>query len=77
VILVGVKQGGPDRVEIHLGGSDEMPTHWDLYQTTPQLNCVKTEEVGGKDGVARVDIPGESIFTLVGKIEDYKPAHRQ
>jgi O-glycosyl hydrolase len=67
VILVGVKQGGPDRVEVHLAGSDEMPTRWELYQTTPQLNCVKTEEVGSKEGIVRVDIAGESIFTLVGK----------
>jgi len=77
VILVGVKKGGPDRVEIHLTGSDGMPAQWELYQTTRQLNCVKTDEVSVRDAVARIDIPGESIFTLVGKIKDYEPAQKQ
>ena len=49
LILVGVKQGGPDSVEIHLSGSDQMPSRWDLYQTTLLLNCVKTDEINGKN----------------------------
>jgi hypothetical protein len=68
VVLVGLKQGGPDRVEIRLTGSDGMPPHWDLYQTTRRLNCAKTDEVRGNAGVLRVDMPGDSIFTLIGKL---------
>ncbi|MGI9071568.1 MAG: hypothetical protein ACR2JB_09710 [Bryobacteraceae bacterium] len=77
VVLVGVKQGGPNRAEIHLTGLDRLPARWDLYQTTQQLNCVKTDEIGVKDGVVQVDLPGDSIFTLVGKLENGGPAQKE
>jgi hypothetical protein len=77
VILVGVKQGGPGRVQIQVTGSDRLPAHWNLYQTTRQLNCVKTDEITRKDAALGFDLPDESIFTLVGKVNNSEPARRE
>jgi hypothetical protein len=77
VILVGVKQGGPDRVQIQVTGSDRLPAHWNLYQTTRQLNCVKTGEITRKDAALVFDLPDESIFTLVGKVKNSEPAQEE
>jgi O-glycosyl hydrolase len=68
VILVGVKQGGPNQVEVRLNGSDRSPVAWELYQTTRVLNCVKSDTIIPKNGVARIELPDEAIFTLIGKL---------
>jgi O-glycosyl hydrolase len=65
-IVVGVKEGGPNRVEVVLPADDEAPTTWDLYETTRNVNCVKTDAVTVQSGVAQIDLPDEAVFTLVG-----------
>ena len=65
IVLVGVKRaGGPDEIRLN---SPAGPVAWDLYQTTRELNCAKTDTVSVHDGWAQVPVRGESIFTLVGK----------
>jgi hypothetical protein len=71
-IVVGVKEGGPNRVEVVLPAGDEAPTTWDLYETTRNVNCVKTDAVTVQSGVAQIDLPDEAVFTLVGT---WKKAH--
>ena len=73
VILVGLKQGGADEIEIRMSGSSILPEAWDVYQTTRALNCVRTDTVTLKDGAIRLSLPDESIFTVVGKIEKSTP----
>ena len=68
VILVGVKQGGPHQVELRLNGSDRSPGSWELYQTTRLLNCAKSDTIITKNGVANIELPDESVFTLIGKL---------
>ena len=68
LVIVGVKKGGPDHVQVVLGASALLPTQWELYQTTRKLDCVKTDTVLIRNGVAEIDLPDEAIFTLVGKV---------
>ena len=68
VILVGVKQGGPSQVELRLSGLDRLPSAWELYQTTRVLNCAKSDTIIPKNGIARIELPNEAVFTLVGKL---------
>lgn len=63
VILVGVKQGGPDHVEVDLRGSGV--ASWDLYITTRDQNCTKMAPL---EGAARLTLPAEAVFTLVGTV---------
>ncbi len=66
LIVVGVREGGPSRLEVVLSAGDEAPTTWDLYETTRNVNCMKTDTVTVQGGVAHIDLPEESVFTLVG-----------
>jgi O-glycosyl hydrolase len=60
VVLVGVKRGGPDELNVAVSGTPV--ASWDLYQTTREINCLKTDTIA-----AAIRIPGDSIFTLVGR----------
>jgi O-glycosyl hydrolase len=64
--LVGVKQGGPGEIEIALPASDTGVGAWDLYLTTRELNCQRTDRFPVHDGVAKIKLPDEAVFTLVG-----------
>ena len=65
--VVGLKQAGPERVQLQVpeGGHDLL---WSLYQTTRELNCVKTDMLSEKNGVVEFALPDEAIFTLVGEL---------
>src|SRR5579872_2574225 len=67
LVVVGVKESGPKRVEVALPG--EAVASWDLYTTTPSLDCVKIGEIATADGVATLDLPDEAVFTLVGSLK--------
>jgi O-glycosyl hydrolase len=66
MVIVGLKQGGSDDVEIRVADSLHSPAEFDVYQTTRILDCAKTGRVRVTNGSARLSIPGDSIFTLVG-----------
>ncbi|MFB3921530.1 MAG: hypothetical protein ACE145_07395 [Terriglobia bacterium] len=66
LIIVGVKEGGPNRVEVVFPESGEGPTTWALYMTTPALDCAKADVIKTQRGVAQFDLPNEAVFTLVG-----------
>jgi O-glycosyl hydrolase len=66
LVIVGVKEGGPNRVEVVLPEGEGVPTSWDLYTTTRTVNCVRTNIVRIQGGVAQIDLPDEVVFTLVG-----------
>ena len=67
-VLVGLKQGGPDSVEIQFGGDEPVPARMEVYQTTRSLDCIKTDEAGATGRTVRLRIPGDSIFTVVGHL---------
>src|SRR5690348_11072706 len=60
--IVGVKQGGPASVEVAVPDG----FNWSLYQTTRELNCVKTGSPVFRNGVLELHLADESVFTLVG-----------
>src|SRR5438477_11121483 len=64
LIVVGAKQGGPHRLQIALPRAPAAPSAWELYATTPALDCSKLDTVPVRDGVAEFDLPNEAVFTL-------------
>jgi len=75
-VLVGVKQGGSDHVELRLGGGATLSSPLQLYPTTRGLNCGKTDDVPVVDGVAQLQLPEDSIFTVVGKLDTLHPGSK-
>ena len=69
LIVVGVKEGGANRIDVTLPLSESIPPVWDLYQTTRELSCVKTGTLKVKGGHAEIDLPDEAVFTLVGPVK--------
>jgi O-glycosyl hydrolase len=57
-VIVGVKEGGPNRLEV-LG----LESKWDVYQTTRDLDCTRTDAGAS----VPIQLADESIFTMVGK----------
>ena len=66
LILVGVKEGGPNRLHVALAATEASPPVWDLHLTTRTLDCQKVDSVPIREGVAQLDLPDEAVFTLVG-----------
>jgi O-glycosyl hydrolase len=66
VVVVGVKEGGADTVEVS-STSGEMRV-WDIYLTTRELNCVK-KGTDRTSGPVRIEAPGDAVFTLVGTLD--------
>jgi O-glycosyl hydrolase len=60
--IVGVKQQGPARVEVAVPDG----FNWSLYQTTRELNCVKTGSPAFHNGILELHLADETVFTLVG-----------
>jgi glucuronoarabinoxylan endo-1,4-beta-xylanase len=65
LIVVGLKQGGPEYVQVDAGQSGTV--NWELYVTSPELDCAKVDEVESRNGVASFSLPEEAVFTLVGE----------
>jgi len=66
LVVVGVKEGGPNRFRIQLPQADTAPAAWDLYETTRELDCQKVMTVSAREGNAEIELPAEAVFTLVG-----------
>ncbi len=67
LVVVGVREGGSNSVEISTGEAESRT--WEVYLTTRDLNCVKTGAVRSANGVVRVQMPDEAVFTLVGTLD--------
>jgi len=67
-VVVGVKEGGPGRIEVAMPRGSERVDAWDVYLTTPSVDCLKIRTVASTDGLARLDLPDEAVFTLVGSL---------
>ncbi len=61
IIVVGVKRGGPDWIRFEGAPG----AGWEAWQTTREVNCAKTKTAGGS---LNVWLPGDTVFTLVGKV---------
>lgn len=67
ITLVGVKEGGASRIQVSVPLAPATPRKWELYLTTRELNCRKTETLDAAGGAVEFDLPEEAVFTLVGK----------
>ncbi|MGO8819110.1 MAG: hypothetical protein ACLQVG_31100 [Terriglobia bacterium] len=68
LVVVGVKEGGPShfRVELPPAVAGNI-TSWDVYETTPELDCQKVMTAPVRNGGADIELPAEAVFTLVGR----------
>ncbi len=68
LVVVGVKEGGPNhfRVELPPAVTGSI-TSWDVYETTPELDCQKVMTAPVLNGGADIELPAEAVFTLVGR----------
>ena len=64
--IVGVKEGGANRLQVNLSTGADSATAWDLYETTRNEDGMKIDTVTVQDGAAQIDLPDEGVFTLVG-----------
>jgi len=67
LILVGVKERGPNRVQITVPAAEKAPHRWDYYATTRSWNCLRLDSVAVENGTAELVLPDEAVFTLVGR----------
>ena len=68
LVVVGVKEGGPSRIDIELPQTANGPAKWDLYETTRELDCRRVNTIPTRDGRAEIELPAEAVFTLVGRV---------
>ncbi len=66
LVIVGVKQGGSNHIQILLRGPAPIADRLDLHLTSRSVNCLKQGPIQVHDGVAELDLPDEAVFTLVG-----------
>lgn len=76
VVLVGVKQGGPDQIELRFDGSVPVTSQLKLYQTTRAVDFRKTDDLQMVGGMAHLDLPEETIFTIVGEIDRHQASSK-
>jgi O-glycosyl hydrolase len=69
LVIVGVKEGGPNHFRIKLPQGGNAPASWDLYETTRELDCQRVLTVPIRDNQAELDLPAQAVFTLVGQPE--------
>lgn len=67
LVVVGVKEGGPNHFRLELPPAGAGPASWDLYETTRELDCQRVMTLPARPGGAELDLPAEAVFTLVGK----------
>jgi hypothetical protein len=67
LVIVGVKQGGPNHFRIELPETHTGPASWDLYETTRELDCQRVLTLPARGDRAEIDLPAEAVFTLVGR----------
>ena len=69
LVVVGLKDGGPNRIEIAFPSGEGSPARWDLYATTRTVDCLKLDTVEARNGIATFELPDEAVFTLVGSLQ--------
>ncbi len=65
LVIVGVKEGGPNHIQISLRSSAHLPDHLDLYLTSRTVNCIKQGTFPVRENLVEIDLPDEAVFTLV------------
>jgi O-glycosyl hydrolase len=64
-VVVGVKEGGPNRIQIVFPQSDAAPESWGFYVTSRTMNCLKLDSLPSPQGSVEISLPDEAVFTLV------------
>ena len=54
------------------GGPVPAPQAWDLYVTSRDWNCARTESLRAPAGVLRFELPDDAVFTLVSTAGETK-----
>jgi O-glycosyl hydrolase len=67
LLIVGVKEGGPNHFRIELPQMATGPRSWDLYEATRDLDCHRVMSLSAQALHGEFDLPAEAAFTLVGR----------
>lgn len=73
LVIVGVKEGGANHIQITLKGTTPIPDHLDFYLTSRSVNCLQRGAIPVRNGLAELDLPKEAVFTLVGSTNPHSP----
>ena len=73
LVIVGVKEGGPNHFRVELPQGTPGPASWDLFETTRELDCQEVTLVPVTGGSAEIELPPEAVFTLVGRPSKTQP----
>jgi O-glycosyl hydrolase len=65
LVIVGVKEGGPNHIQLSLRGLPATPDHFDLYVTSRSFNCLKQGSFPVRAGSVDIDLPDQAVFTLL------------
>lgn len=65
LVVVGVKEGGPNRIQVVINDSISTYNQMDLYLTSRSVNCIKQATIQVQNDLAEFDLPDEAVFTLV------------
>jgi O-glycosyl hydrolase len=65
VVIVGVKEGGSNRLRFAFQDGAAVPSRMELYVTSRSTNCLKQGSIPVRSGVAEVNLPDEAV-TLIG-----------
>lgn len=68
LIIVGVKEGGPNHIQVALSDGESAVSSWEVYETTRDVDCLKVDTIAVRGGVAEMKLPDEAIFTMVGSL---------
>ena len=69
LVIVGVKEGGPNHFRVELPQTANGPASWELYETTRELDCQKVDVLPVKDGHAEIELPGGGGLHSDGEVK--------
>jgi O-glycosyl hydrolase len=64
--VFGIATGGKRTITLALPVKGRIPKTWDIHLTTRSLDCKRVQQVKTMNGVVRVDLPEDAVFTIDG-----------
>lgn len=62
----GIATGGKRTISVSISNKGRIPKTWDVHLTTRSLDCKRVQQVKTKNGVVRIELPDDAVFTIDG-----------
>lgn len=62
----GIATGGKRSISFALPARARLPKTWDVHLTTRDLDCKRVQQVRTRNGMVRVELPEDAVFTIDG-----------